>query len=294
MPGDYFSGTDNGDGTFTCEVKDAAVNGYTADTAPIVMPIETPGYSAQAALTAYMSLPEYMEAGFVYVHAGCRGRDAGAPAGVTDIKAAVRYLRYTDNTIPGDAEKIFVFGMSGGGAQSAIVGAAGDSELYAPYLEQIGAVQGVSDAVYGSMDWCPITNLDSADEAYEWMMGVTRSGLSDEEQAISDAMAVSFADYINQAGIKDENGNVLTLEESAEDIYQAGSYYDYIVGVVENSLNSFLSDTEFPYDSSSGGNEGGPGGRVHLISLMQDREKMSCSGMEMETEPTLMLCLQIY
>lgn len=261
VPGDYFSGTDNGDGTFSCEVKAAAVNGYTADTAPIVMPIETPGYSAQAALTAYMSLPEYMEAGFVYVHAGCRGRDAGAPAGVTDIKAAVRYLRYTDNTIPGDAEKIFVFGMSGGGAQSAIVGAAGDSELYAPYLEQIGAVQGVSDAVYGSMDWCPITNLDSADEAYEWMMGVTRSGLSDEEQAISDAMAVSFADYINQAGIKDENGNVLTLEESAEGIYQAGSYYDYIVGVVENSLNSFLSDTEFPYDSSSGGNEGGPGGR---------------------------------
>ncbi len=261
VPGDYFSGTDNGDGTFTCEVKDAAVNGYTADTAPIVMPIETPGYSAQAALTAYTSLPEYMEAGFVYVHAGCRGRDAGAPAGVTDIKAAVRYLRYTDNTIPGDAEKIFVFGMSGGGAQSAIVGAAGDSELYAPYLEQIGAVQGVSDAVYGSMDWCPITNLDSADEAYEWMMGVTRSGLSDEEQAISDAMAVSFADYINQAGIKDENGNVLTLEESAEGIYQAGSYYDYIVGVVENSLNNFLSDTEFPYDSSSGGNEGGPGGR---------------------------------
>ncbi len=93
------------------------------------MPIETPGYPAQAALTAYMSLPEYMVAGFVYVHAGCRGRDAGAPAGVTDIKAAVRYLRYTDNTIPGDAEKIFVFGMSGGGAQSAIVGAAGDSEL---------------------------------------------------------------------------------------------------------------------------------------------------------------------
>lgn len=225
------------------------------------MPIETPGYSAQAALTAYMSLPEYMEAGFVYVHAGCRGRDAGAPAGVTDIKAAVRYLRYTDNTIPGDAEKIFVFGMSGGGAQSAIVGAAGDSELYAPYLEQIGAVQGVSDAVYGSMDWCPITNLDSADEAYEWMMGVTRNGLSDDEQAISDALAASFADYINQAGIKDETGNVLTLEESADGIYQAGSYYDYILGVIEASLNHFLSDTEFPYDSSaSEGKNGGMGG----------------------------------
>ena len=263
VPGEYFSGTDNGDGTYTCEVSaDAEVNGYTAQTAPIVMPIETPGYSAQAALTGYTSLTEYMEAGFVYVHAGCRGRDAGAPAGVTDIKAAVRYLRYIDDDTPGDAEKIFVFGMSGGGAQSALVGATGDSDLYDPYLEQIGAVQGVSDAVYGSMDWCPITNLDSADEAYEWMMGVTRSGLSDDEQAISDAMAASFADYINQAGIKDENGTILTLEESADGIFQAGSYYDYIVGVIEESLNNFLSDTEFPYDSSaSGGNGAGPGGR---------------------------------
>ena len=50
-------------------------------------------------------------------------------------------------------------------------------------------MQGVSDAVLGSMCWCPITNLDSADAAYEWMMGSTRSGLSDEEQAISDALA---------------------------------------------------------------------------------------------------------
>lgn len=262
VPGDYFSGTDNGDGTYTCEVNsDATVNGYTAETAPIVMPIETPGYTAQATLTDYTSVTEYMDAGFLYVHAGCRGRDAGAPAGVADLKAAIRYLRYTNNTMPGDAEKIFVFGMSGGGAQSALVGATGDSELYAPYLEQIGAVQGVSDAVYGSMGWCPITNLDSADEAYEWMMGVTRSGLSDEEQAISDALAASFAEYINQAGIKDGDGNVLTLEESADGIFQAGSYYDYIMGVIEESLNNFLSDTEFPYDSSaSNGNDEGPGG----------------------------------
>ncbi|MCH5255590.1 MAG: tannase, partial [Lachnospiraceae bacterium] len=127
--------------------------------------------------------------------------------------------------------------------------------------EQIGAVQGVSDAVYGSMDWCPITNLDSADEAYEWMMGVTRSGLSTQEQEISDALAASFAEYINQAGIRDENGNILLLEESASGIYQAGSYYDYIVNVIEESLNNFLSDTEFPYDTSaSAGNDGGMGG----------------------------------
>ena len=200
VPGTYLSGSDNGDGTWSCTLSDASLNGYTAATAPIVMPINTPGYSAMAALTDYSgSVVSYTDAGFVYVHAGCRGRDAGAPAGVTDLKAAVRYLRFCNEILPGDAERIFTFGMSGGGAQSALMGVTGDSELYTPYLEQIGAVMDQSDAVYGSMCWCPITNLDTADESYEWMMGCTRSGLSDEEQAISDALANAWADYISTA-----------------------------------------------------------------------------------------------
>lgn len=263
VPGSYMNATDNGDGTYTCEINtEATINGYTAETAPIVMPINTPGYSAQSALTDYTNVSDYMDAGFVYVHAGCRGRDAGAPAGVTDLKAAIRYIRYSDEGVAGDAESIFTFGMSGGGAQSAIVGATGDSELYDPYLQQIGAVQGVSDAILGSMDWCPITNLDTADEAYEWMLGSTRSNLSDDEQAISDALAEAFATYINSANIKDENGNVLKLEVSENGVYQAGSYYEYMKSVIENSLNNFLSDTQFPYDasSSSNGMSGGPGG----------------------------------
>lgn len=41
---------------------------------------------------------------------------------------------------------IFTFGMSGGGAQSALMGVTGDSALYDDYLQSIGAVQGVSDA----------------------------------------------------------------------------------------------------------------------------------------------------
>ena len=264
VPGAYLTGTENGDGTYTCAVSAETVNGYTAETAPIVMLINTPGYSAMAALTDYSSsVSTYTKEGFVYAHAGCRGRDAGAPSGATDLKAAVRYLRYCDDTLPGSAERIFTFGMSGGGAQSALMGSTGDSELYTPYLEQIGAVMGLSDAVCGSMCWCPITNLDTADESYEWMMGCTRSGLSEEEQQISDALAVAWAQYVNEAGIKDENGTVLTLEESADGIWQSGSYYDYIKGVIEHSLNNFLADTTFPYDasSSSGGFGGGrPGG----------------------------------
>ena len=263
VPGAYFTGTDNGDGTYTCEPNpDGEVHGYTAETAPMVLPIETPGYSAMAPLTEYTSLTDFMENGLVYVHAGCRGRDAGAPAGVTDLKAAVRYLRYTDESVPGSTDRLFTFGMSGGGAQSALMGATGDSDLYEPYLKAIGAVQGVSDAVLGSMDWCPITNLDHADEAYEWMMGVTRTGLSEEEQAISDALAAAYPDYINAAGFTDPDGFPLTLEESESGVFQAGSYYDYLKGVIEESLNNFIADTAFPYDASaSSGGMGGFGGR---------------------------------
>lgn len=261
VPADYFEATDNGDDTYTCSLKsDVTVGSYTAATAPIVMPINTPGYSAQKALSDYTDVSDYTDQGFIYVHAGCRGRDDGAPAGVTDLKAAIRYIRYNSGVIAGDTESIFTFGMSGGGAQSAIVGATGDSELYNDYLTAIGAVEGVSDAVAGSMCWCPITNLDTADASYEWMMGTTRSGLSDEEQQISDKLAEAYAEYVNKAGFKDESGNALTLTASSSGIYQSGTYYDYIKSVIETSLNHFLSDTTFPYDASSSGSKGGMGG----------------------------------
>ena len=263
IPGTYMTGTDNGDGTYTCTVNPEGTAGnYTAETAPYVIPVNTPGYSACTAPTGYSNVSEYTNAGFIYVYAGCRGRDQGAPTGVTDLKAAIRYTRYNADQLPGDTDRFFSFGMSGGGAQSALLGATGDSDLYDPYLEAIGAVMECSDALTGSMCWCPITSLDTADEAYEWNMGVTRTGLSEEEQAISDELAAAYAEYINQAGLIDSEGTVLTLEASEEGIYQAGSYYEYIKDVIETSLENFLEDTQFPYDASSSasGGRGGFGG----------------------------------
>lgn len=250
VPGAYFTGNDNGDGTYTCNVDaEAVVGNYTAATAPIVFPVNTPGYSAMNPPAGYTDVTAYTNEGFVYMYAGCRGRDAGAPAGVTDLKAAVRYYRYNADILPGSTERIFSFGMSGGGAQSALMGATGDSALYMPYLDEIGAVSGVSDAVAGSMCWCPITNLDIADAAYEWNLGSARTGLDDDTQALSNGLAEAFADYINALKLTDSDGNVLTLAESDEGIYQSGSYYEYMKDVVEQSLNNFLSDTTFPYNA---------------------------------------------
>ena len=269
VPSAYFTATENGDGTYTCSVNETGAAGpYTALTAPLILPVNTPGYSAMSAPTGYSSsmgygsISDYTGAGMIVLFAGARGRDAGAPAGVTDFKAAIRYARYNADLLPGDMDSIFTLGMSGGGAQSALLGATGNSALYDPYLEAIGAVMTESDAVKGSMCWCPITNLDVADEAYEWNMGSTRTGLSEDNQAYSDGMALAFAGYINQLGLTDEEGNVLTLTESEEGIWQAGTYYDYVKGVIETSLEHFLSDTEFPYTASSSGGFGGRmGGR---------------------------------
>ena len=271
VPAAYMNATDNGDGTFTCEVNnEAIVNGYTAGTAPVVIPVETPGYSAMSAPTAYVSSSaQYTKAGFVYVYPGARGRNEGAPAGVTDFKAAIRYIRFNGNDIAGDKDSIFSFGMSGGGAQSALIGATGNSDLYTPYLNAIGAAD-EKDDVKGSMCWCPITNLDIANEAYEWNMGSTRSDLTEDMQTLSDGLANAFAMYINDIQLKDENGTVLLLEQDEDGKWTKGTYYDYIKSEVERSLNNFLADTTFPYTKQASKGFGGFGGRGGMGGGMPD------------------------
>jgi hypothetical protein len=286
VPGAYMSAKANGDGKYTATLNEKGIiNGFTGKTAPMVFPVNTPAYAPQKAPTAYSydALSSYLKAGFIYVLAGMRGKDngydankkliysGGAPWGVTDLKAAVRYIRYNKSVLPGNTDNIFVFGMSGGGAQTSVMSASGDSKLYYPYLESIGAAMvdakgaAISDAVSGGMAWCPITSLDYADEAYEWNMGqyastATRAATT-WTSVLSKDMATAYADYINKLGIKDKNGNVLVLEKSATGLYAAGSYYKYVLSTVEESLNHFLADTKFPYTKTAGGMGGGlPGG----------------------------------
>jgi hypothetical protein len=252
VPASYMNATANSDGTYTCTINSTAkVNGYTASTAPIVIPVNTPGYMAQSAPSGSSSaVADYTNAGFIYLWAGCRGRDAGAPAGVTDLKAAIRYYRYLQaeqKAVPGNANAVFSFGHSGGGAQSAVLGASGNSSLYDDYLKAIGAVEGYKDDIGGAMCWCPITNLDEADGAYEWNMGLTRSGLSTADANISTGLAASFADYINAIGLKDPStGKALTLASTSDGYYQSGSYYEYIMGVINDAVSRYNS-----YNSAS-------------------------------------------
>lgn len=275
VPGAYLEATANGDGTYTASVKsDAQVGQFTAATAPYILPVNTPGYNASQAPTWLADgIASYTQAGMIYLQPGIRGRDnttdsqgqevvGGAPWGVTDLKAAIRYVRYNKDLLPGDTDKIVSFGHSGGGAQSAILGASGDSTLYNPYLEALGAAMKdkegnpISDAPYGTMTWSPITSLDYADAAYEWNLGQFADSNTRAEgtftQALSQDLAKEYANYINQLGLKHE-GQALTLAESSEGIYTQGSYATYLEGVVNQSLNNFLADTSFPYTSDGAG-----------------------------------------
>ena len=284
VPGAYFTGKDNGNGTYTVTVNaSGAVGSFTAATAPTVFPVNTPGYSAQKPPTEYSydTIKAYMEAGFIYVHAGLRGKDSNsqtysgnAPWGVADLKAAVRYRRYNSAAVPGDAAKVYVFGHSGGGAQSAVAGASGDSELFAPYLAVLGAAttdtngKALSDAVAGAMCWCPITSLDGANAAYEWNMGQFASSGTRAEgtwtRAYSQDLAAAFPTYLNGLKLTDSQGKPLTLESSSQGAYLSGSYYDHLVSVIQKSLNDFLAATTFPYTPSStemAGMEPGGGGQ---------------------------------
>lgn len=284
VPGAYLEASANGDGTYTASVKsDAQVGQFTAATAPYVLPVNTPGFNASQAPTWLADgIASYTQAGMIYLQPGIRGRDnttdsqgqevvGGAPWGVTDLKAAIRYVRYNKDVLPGDTDKIVSFGHSGGGAQSAILGASGDSTLYNPYLEALGAAMKdkegnpISDAPYGTMTWSPITSLDYADAAYEWNLGQFADSNTRAEgtftQALSQDLAKEYANYINQLGLKHE-GQALTLAESSEGIYTQGSYATYLEGVVNQSLNNFLADTSFPYTSDGAG----PGGSTESVT----------------------------
>ena len=103
----------------------------------------------------------------------------------------------------------------------------------------------VGDAVYASQIYCPITDLDHADSAYEWMFqGTTNengSQLSPFEQALSSALVPTYVDYVNSLGLKDPStGEPLVLENDGH----GGSFSAYMLQKLEESAAKYLSGIE--------------------------------------------------
>ncbi len=247
----------NADGTMN---ETGEINGYTAQTAPIIYKNGVGGYAEADASKISDKNKEYLEQGYVFVSPASRGKETQAedgsyigksPAGLVDLKAGVRFLKANDAVMAGDANKIVSIGTSAGGAMSALLGTTGNSEDYRVYLEEIGAVMDYTDDVYAAQVYCPITDLDHADLAYEWMYediqdysndmtGETGTS-TDFEQALSKEMASAYAAYINGLGLKDPKiGEPLTLSDDGK----SGSFYDYMVSQTEDAATTYLTRLE--------------------------------------------------
>ncbi|MEV0743388.1 subtype B tannase [Streptomyces sp. NPDC050549] len=204
-----------------------------------------------------------LAAGYVVVQPGARGRDnekdgkyyGKAPAVIVDLKAAVRYIRHNKGSIPGNTDWIVSSGTSAGGAMSALLGASGDSPLYDAHLKEIGAAD-ASDAIFASADWCPITDLDHADMAYEWMYSGAKMGGKTVDQTVSKALTSQFADYQASLKLIGESGfGALTARNYDE--YLLKTYLEpaattYLKALSDSKRTAYLKDQS--WITWSGGN----------------------------------------
>lgn len=249
------------------------INGYNLENAPIFLPntvggympgpIEEPGknFMGETNASFYALLH-----GYVVVSPGVRGRGMKnaqgeyigiAPAAICDLKAAVRYLKKNSNIIPGNADKIISNGTSAGGALSALLGSTGNHPDYLPYLEDMGAAK-AGDNIFAASCYCPITNLEHADMAYEWefyglhdyhrmkieetvegrmKMTPVEGCLSERQIRMSKELKDKFPVYLNQLNLKGSSGEKLMLDEEGN-----GSFKEYILTYVKESAERELDN----------------------------------------------------
>lgn len=263
---------------------DAKIGSYSLHTAPVFMPntiggympgrIEGPGVNFKGETNAAFAA---LARGYVIVSPAARGRGlknaqgkniGNAPAGLVDLKAAIRYLRHNQELIAGNTERIITNGTSAGGAMSSLLGSTGNCLDYEPFLREIGAAD-ERDDIFAASCYCPITNLDHADMAYEWEFGgrndfhcmkpefevypekkptdgppkgmpklIRIDGhMTDGQIVLSNLLKATFPEYLNSLELKDRDGNPLTLNSDGD-----GSFKDFVKHYVLKSMNRAAQD----------------------------------------------------
>lgn len=227
--------------------KDPERAPFALEEAPILFPNDVggymPGLPQKPGLTfrGTINATFYgLQKGYVVAAPGARGRGltdsqgcytGTAPACIVDLKAAIRYLRHNRGTVPGNVERIISNGTSAGGALSALLGSTGNHPDYEPYLEAMKAAK-ERDDIFAASCYCPITNLEHGDMAYEWeFCGLDRYTFREEperemteaQKAFSEPEKALFLDYINGLKLKDPRRGELKLDDRGE-----GSFRDYI------------------------------------------------------------------
>ena len=250
-----------------------SIGNYNLKTAPIFLPNTVGGYMPGApekpGINKFLNKPNAtfyaLLNGYVVVAPGVRGRGlkdkngnftGTAPACIVDLKAAVRYLRHNKYLIPGDVEKIISNGTSAGGALSSLLGSSGNHPDYEPYLKELGAAN-ERDDIFAASCYCPITNLENSDKAYEWeFCGINHyhkmkfeiiedsptpnippiNGEMNELQIeLSKELKALFPEYLNKLNLKSSIGTLLTIDSEGN-----GTFKDYIKYFVIKSAQKEL------------------------------------------------------
>ena len=199
--------------------------------------------------------------GYVVVSPAIRGRSlkakngyetGKAPALIVDYKAAVRFVRHNRKAgrIPaGDTEKIISGGTSAGGALSALLGAAGNARDYLPYLRELGAAN-ERDDIFAVMAYCPITNLENADMAYEWMFHSAESAkgkaITPEQKKISAELKGHFTEYLNALILRDSLGNHLNLTPDGQGLFREYIESLYLASA-QNAIDTGEKISDIPW-----------------------------------------------
>ncbi len=240
----------NSDGTIN---EEGTVGDYTATTAPILYVNGVAGYMEASAGSVDTSA---ISQGYIYVSVGSRGRSTTdsdgnytgkSPWGLVDLKAGVRFLKANDDVLAGSSDLIISQGTSAGGNMSALLGSTGNSSDYTSYLEEMGAIMDATDDVFAAMCYCPISDLENADFAYEWMfqadtsytgfISIPAGTLTSFQQALSALSYDAYISYYNSLGLVDSDGNSLTLNADG----RSGSGYDYFMSVIEDAATTYLT-----------------------------------------------------
>ena len=256
--------------------NNGTVNGYNTQTAPIFMPNAVGGYMPSQAMTPKVengkpnSVLYALSRGYVVASPATRGRTnkasdgnfiGKAPAVIVDLQAATAYLHANDSAMPGNANRIITNGTSAGGAVSLLQGATGNSSDFQPYLQALGAATAATN-VYAVSAYCPITNLDAADMAYEWSYnGITsfnkvsmgqgelpqanvggnsappqrtmqRVNLNANDVAYSNLLKEHFPEYVNNLQLHDSMGRALKLDKNGN-----GTFKNYVKAFIIDAAN---------------------------------------------------------
>lgn len=250
-----------------------SIGNYNLKTAPILFQNTVGGYMPGAperpGINKFINKPNAafyaLLHGYIVVSPGARGRGlrdengkytGTAPACIVDLKAAVRYLRHNKDIIPGNVEKIISNGTSAGGALSSLLGSTGNHPDYELYLNELGAAD-ERDDIFAASCYCPITNLENADKAYEWeFCGINdyskfkfervegspkpkiipiNGEMNGLQIKLSKELKSLFPEYLNKLNLKSSDGTILKVDSEGN-----GTFKDYVKSFVIKSTQNEL------------------------------------------------------